>query len=77
MEVLNQILAHIPAADAPILSTIAIVLEFALRLIPSAKPLSIMHLVGRCIRLAGAICLKAADLLDKVLPQKIATKEEG
>lgn len=77
MEALNQILNHIPAVDAPILSTIAVILEFAMRLIPSQKPLSIMHLIGRAVRLVGAICMKAADMMDKVLPQKLADKEEG
>lgn len=55
--------------------TIAVVLEFVFRMIPSAKPLSIAHIVAAAARGIGAVLTKLADILDKVLPQKVKTEE--
>lgn len=50
---------------------IAIVLESALRLIKSEKPLSIAHLIAEGLHKIGDISAGLANLLDKVLPQKL------
>ena len=70
MEIMDQILAGIGSVAAQS-AVIGVVLEFALRLIPSKRPLSILHVVGGVAKKAGAICLAIGDLLDKVLPQKL------
>jgi len=70
MEFLDQILAFLGSAVGASAS-IAFVLEFVLRLIPSQKPLSILHLVGAGVKKVGAILIKLGELLDKVLPQKL------
>lgn len=50
--------------------TVALILEFVLRLIPSQKPLSILHIIARVVRVVSNILEKLADLLDLILPQK-------
>ena len=51
--------------------TIALVLDFAFRMIPSEKPLSIFHLVAKVAGKIGQFLVKFAELADKVLPQKL------
>lgn len=51
--------------------SIALVLEFLFRVIPSEKPLSILHLVAKGCRGVALVLGKVADVLDKVLPQKL------
>ena len=50
---------------------IAIVLESALRLIKSEKPLSIAHLIAESLHKIADICAGLANLLDKILPQNL------
>lgn len=71
MEILDQILALLGSLGPEVLATVAIVLEFALRLVPSDKPKSILHLIGAVARKVGEALVKIADILDKVLPQKL------
>lgn len=54
--------------------TIALVLDFAFRMIPSKKPLSVLHLVAKGAGMVGSALVKLAELADKILPQKV--KEE-
>jgi len=51
--------------------TVAIVLDFVFRMIPSKKPLGVLHMIASSAKLLGQALLKLAALLDKVLPQKI------
>ena len=51
--------------------TIAMVLEFAFRMIPSKKPLSLLHVIAGVSKHLGDFLLKLAKLLDKILPQKV------
>lgn len=51
-------------ANPAVLSVAAILIESLFRLIPSEKPLSILHLVASVMKGAG-------DFLDKVLPQNL------
>lgn len=51
--------------------TIALVLDFAFRMIPSEKPLSVLHIVAKVAKKLGEFLVKFAELADKILPQKI------
>jgi hypothetical protein len=51
--------------------TIAIILDFAFRLIPSDKPKSVIYLVAEVIKKSGEFLVKLGQILDKVLGQKI------
>ena len=75
--ILDQIANNIPSSGTTIM-IIAAVLEGILRLWKSDKPLSILHVVASSLRMIIAIgnkiiniVTKIADLLDKVLPQRI------
>lgn len=62
------LLIHSASGQAGI---IAVVLEAALRLIPSEKPLSIGHVIAAALHKVADISAGLANLLDKVLPQNI------
>jgi hypothetical protein len=53
--------------------TVALVLDFAFRMIPSKKPLSVLHVIAKGAKYVGEFLVKFAELADQVLPQK--TKE--
>jgi hypothetical protein len=55
--------------------TIAMVLEFSFRMIPSKKPLSLLHVIAGVSKKLGELLLKIAKVLDLILPQKV--KEDG
>lgn len=50
---------------------IAVVVEFALRLFPSQKPLSIAYLIANGAKMLGNIFTAIGSFLDKILPQKL------
>jgi hypothetical protein len=50
---------------------VAVVVEFAFRLVPSDKPRSILLVVAKACELTGAALSKVAVVLNKVIPQKI------
>jgi hypothetical protein len=70
MEFLDQVLGWIASASGASVA-IALVLEFAFRLIPSDKPKSILYLVGAVSKKLGEIFTAIGNLSDKVLPQKL------
>ncbi len=70
MDLISKIMEFLVSAEGAS-ATIAIVLEFAFRLIPTKKPLSVLHLVGKIAKGAGAALVKVGDILDKVLPQDV------
>lgn len=70
MEVIEKVLAFLTSAEGAS-ATIAVVLEFAFRLIPSKKPLGILQVVGQVAKAAGEALVKIGNLLNKVLPQNI------
>lgn len=51
--------------------TLAIVLEFVFRLVPSEKPKSILLYVAKGAEMSGKFLVKLAELLNKVIPQKL------
>jgi hypothetical protein len=52
-------------------ATIAIVLEFAFRMIPSDKPIGLLHILAKSAKGIGSVLIKFAELSDKILPQKL------
>jgi hypothetical protein len=70
MEFLDKAMALLGSAQGASVS-IALVLELILRLIPTQKPLSILHLIGEGSKKIGNLLLGIGNLLDKVLPQKL------
>lgn len=67
---IDSVATKIPSEGVLIVGAAAI-LEVILRAIKSEKPLSIMHLVARVIRALSTLFDKIADLMDKVLPQRL------
>jgi hypothetical protein len=51
--------------------TIALILDFVFRLIPSEKPKSVIYMVAKGIKMSGELLTKLGSFLDKVLGQKI------
>lgn len=47
------------------------IIEFALRMFKSDKPLSLLHGLAGSLKLIAQICGKVAEFLDKVLPQRL------
>jgi len=52
-------------------ATIAIVLDFVWRLVPSEKPKSVLHMISFVAKKLSEVLAKVAEFLDKVLPQKL------
>jgi len=70
MEMLDKVLAMIMSANG-MAATVAVVLEFVLRLVPSEKPLSLLRVVVAVLRKVSSVLVALCDLSDKVLPQNI------
>jgi DNA-binding HxlR family transcriptional regulator len=70
MEFLDKVLEFIATAEGASL-TIAVVVEFVLRMIKSEKPLSVLYLAANVIKKSGEILVKIGNLLDKILPQRL------
>jgi len=71
MEFLDQVLALLSGINGAAIATIAIVLDFAFRLIKSPKPLGVIHFVAGVVKQLAAVLTKIAEISDKVLPQKV------
>jgi hypothetical protein len=70
MDILQKALEFILSAEGASV-TIAIVLEFVFRMIPTQKPLSILHVVAKASHMIGQIFSALGKFLDRVLPQKL------
>lgn len=70
MEALDKVLALLSSA-AGATGTVAVVLEILFRFVKTEKPLSIAWLVSDGLHKVGAVIAKAAEILDKVLPQRV------
>ena len=57
-----------------VLGTVAVVVEFALRLLPTSKPLSLLYMAEDLFHGLGNLAKSAGDALDKVLPQRLSAK---
>jgi chromate transport protein ChrA len=52
-------------------AAIAMILEMALRLTKSEKPIGIIHMISGFLKAVAGLFSKVAELLDKVLPQNL------
>jgi hypothetical protein len=81
MEWVDKILSGLGSVEG-MSATLIVVLEFVFRLLPTKKPLSILHLGAKLIH-QGAVIVdgvssilkKLAKILDTVLPQNSADKK--
>ena len=69
-ELFEKVLAFLSSAEGAS-ATIAIVLDFVWRLVPSDKPKSVLHMISYVAKKLSEVLAKVAEFLDKVLPQKI------
>ena len=69
-ELFEKVLAFLSSAEGAS-ATIAIVLDFVWRLVPSEKPKSVLHMISFVAKKLSEVLAKVAEFLDKVLPQKI------
>jgi hypothetical protein len=72
MEFLQNLVSMIPDVSWPALATIAVILDFAFRLLKTKKPLSIFWMISDGLKLVAMGLGKIAALMDKVLPQRVA-----
>jgi hypothetical protein len=69
-DLFSKALEFLASVEGSALS-IALVLEFVFRLIPSKKPLSILFFIASFLQKLGHFFIKVGEFLDKVLPQKL------
>jgi len=55
----------------PAMAVIAMMIEMALRLLKTDKPLSLLLLASSFMKGVGGVFVAAANVLDKVIPQRI------
>jgi hypothetical protein len=67
---IQRIISMIPT-DASTVGMLAIVLEFLLRYIPSAQPLSIVYWVAEFCKQFAQLLAAVGEFLDKIIGQKI------
>ena len=71
MDALANFVNQIPGQESSLVAIGAIAVEFAMRMWPTKNPAGLIHtVVGGC-RLIATGLGKIADLLDKILPQKM------
>lgn len=70
MDIIAKIMEVLTSAEGATV-TIAVVLDFVFRLVPTKKPLGVLQLVGKIASGAGEVLVKFGNLLNKVLPQNI------
>lgn len=74
MEWINDVLEALKSVEG-MSATLVVVLEFVFRLLPTKKPLSVLHVVAKAVNGLALILGKLGALLDKVLPQNSEEKE--
>jgi predicted signal transduction protein with EAL and GGDEF domain len=75
MGIWDQIVGWIKSAEGAVV-VIATVVDFALRLIPSQKPLSVLYFIVDVIKGVEKVLEAVARFLDKVLPQRVKPAAE-
>lgn len=68
---LNQIAMYVQNNLSAQVGVASIVIEMALRLVKSEKPLSIAYGIDAALKQIGSICSGIGAFLDKVLPQNL------
>lgn len=72
MEFLNSILSWLEGfTSTQVYIAIITALEFLMRFIKTDKPASVIHMIAGFIGKAGDVLKKVADILDKILPQRL------
>jgi hypothetical protein len=71
-EWIDKLIGLIPSEPSTI-AMIALALEFILRLIPSAQPLSVIYWIADFCKHAAELLVAIAAFLDKVVGQKLMT----
>lgn len=72
MEFLQKLLEMLTQFGlGPLVGVLAIVIETLLRLVKTEQPKSILYLIADGVKLVGSIFVKAGEILDKVLPQRL------
>ncbi len=74
IEVLNKIAAVIPLEGIAVVA-VGGVIDFALRLTKSEKPMSVVWAIANLVKAAAEVLYKVAAFMDKVLPQKVKGPE--
>ena len=69
-ELFNKAMEFLASAEGASV-TIAIVMDVVFRMVPSKKPLSVLHMIAKGAGLVGKVLVKFAEVSDKVLPQKL------
>lgn len=64
------VLSFLSSAEGASL-TIAMVVEFVLRMVKTEKPKSILYGIAYAVKKSGEVLTKVGNLLDKILPQKL------
>lgn len=70
-EIIQKIMEVLGSVEAQV-GFIAIAIELILRLTKSQKPLSLLYAVAAVVKGLGGALVKLGEILDKVLPQKLA-----
>lgn len=71
MELIDKIMALLSSVEASA-AVIAVVVEFVLRLVKTEKPKSLLYAAAAIVRGLGVVLTKLAEVMDKILPQKLA-----
>jgi hypothetical protein len=71
MEMMKHIIDVLNNHSAGAIATIGTIIEIAIRLIPSEKPMSIMIAVSEIIHAIAEISGAVAIAVDKIIPQKL------
>lgn len=70
MEMLNKAMEFMQKPE--VIAVLVFIVEMLMRMIKTQKPWSILHAVKRIMRAVSQALGVMADVLDKILPQKIA-----
>lgn len=72
VEMIEKVIGWIPGGEWSGAFVVAGMIDFVLRMIPSEKPIGVMHLISGIVMASGKLLMKLAALMDKVLPQKLS-----
>ena len=72
MEFLDKIIAMFDGwSTSSTFVVVAGLVDFALRLLKTEKPIGVIHMIAGMLSRAGDVMKKASELLDKILPQRL------
>jgi uncharacterized membrane protein (UPF0136 family) len=72
-EVLSKIMEII--TNPQVIMVVAVVAEFAMRLVKTEKPMSVIRMVANAMKGVGKVLIAVSEFADKVLPQKLKHEE--